>query len=353
MANFSGPRTNYGKRGSTTGPMGPLGPQGPGGTGPMGPVGQQGPSPYDGVGPMGPLGPQSPNGLFSPPQGKPAAPGASKAQLQAAYDAFHQGGASGATAGVARPDYDAMFRASLDRQRAGIDASLRSVMGDIDTRRAQASQVVGMLPGEVNKVYDQGQGAVNAQAAAATKSLQQAGASAPTAGQQAGVDAIRMAMEQSRAGGLADQPYLTIGTNDLFNRQAGAANAAAQGARNDLDLRLADYYGQNAQQDRQFDMDKRMARFQANLSGDAGAAKRDEELRQAILARAATPAGTARWWQANALVDPTGAEKMSQNFNMDPKTLKTWQKDPEAWQAAKDRLTPSLVSFLRFQYGLK
>lgn len=245
----------------------------------------------------------------------------------------------------ARPNYESMFQQSLDRQRASIDATLRQVMGDIDQRRAQGQQIVGMQPGEVNAIYDKGQTAVGQHADSATKSLQQAGATTPTAGQQAGVEAIRGAMEASRAGALADAPYLAIGANDLFNRQAGAAQMAAQSATMDLEAQRGGYYADRA------------IRQEQQAEGESAQAERarlaqEEEARQAYMARAATPAGTPRWWQANALVDPVGATNQA-NANIDPDTIRMWRQDPRAWQSAKDMLGPAMVSFLRFQYGLR
>lgn len=304
-------------------------------------------------GSAGPAGPQGPNGLYTPPTaGAQPGPGSGKPgpnamQLQAAYDAFHP---QAPAAAPAAPDYSAMFQESLNRQRGQIDATLRQVLGDVDVRRAQAAQVVAMQPGEVNKNYDQGQKAVGAQADAATKSLAQAGATAPTAGQQAGVDTIRAAMEASRANALGDQPYLTMGTNDLFNRQAGAAHAAAQGAYNDIESQRTGFYAQQA--------GAQLARQAEKEDGESATAERfrlqqAEEQRGLLQARSATRAGTPRWWEANAMADPEGAQKMSENFNIDPSKVQTWKKDPKAWAAVKANLTPALVSFLRFQYGLK
>lgn len=311
------------------GSMGPLGMQVPG----MG-----NPSTYSTPLPPGSMGPLGPQG--------PVKPGPSAAQLQQAWNAFHPQAAPAApqTGAQTAQSYEQMFQQSLNNQRASIDATLKQVMGDIDTRRAQGQQVLGLMPGEVNTIYNQGGAQVNANVAGAQKSLAQAGAATPTGAQEAGVQAIRAAMEMSRSQALGDQPYLQIGMADLFNRQAGAAQMAAQQARNDIEAQRASYFANQAASGQQAN-NNLMQRFLLQQQADQQAA---------LVNRASFPAGSARWWEANAAVNPEGTTRFAQNFNLNPDTLAEWRKKgSKSWQQAQQILDPSLIAFLRFQYGLK
>lgn len=257
--------------------------------------------------------------------------------------------------------YDAQFRAAMNAQRAQIDAQLRSAMTDINARRQQGAQIVAMQPSEVNAIYAASNPAIDKSVAAAKTDLKTAGASAPTAAQNAGLDAIKAGIEAAHASALADKPYLEIGANDLFNRQAGTAGALAQDARNNIAGQEAQYAAQRsvaetsnksnladqiALQNNQFQNQLKMAMLQSG-------SKQQQAQSEAQTLMASQPVGTAKWWQAYSAYNPEGASRLQSGFDPHKGSVDRWKKDPNLWNSAKAYLSPTMRAFLAAQYGLK
>lgn len=290
-----------------------------------------------------------------------ATPAPDKASLDRAYAAYHQGaGGAGndvqndpaATANARATLYDTMFRNSIAQQRQSIDAHLRSAMTDISGRRAAGQQIVSLMPGEINKLYDSANPAIDKSVNAAKTDMAAAGASAPGAAQNAGVDAIKAAIEGERANSLANQPYMNIGNNEMFNRQAGQANAIAQDQQGQLDNQMAQYYGQqataNQSQDNQLAQQEQLALFNANLKSQMA---QGEQQQAAQAAQASLPQGTKKWYAMYAQGNPQAASNL-QNANIDPKNVQMWKDHPDIWKQSKQLMDPVLVGFLRTNYGL-
>lgn len=279
-------------------------------------------------------------------------PGPDKASLLRAYAAFHPAPPPPSEAEARATLYDTMFRNSIEQQRQSIDAHLRSAMTDINGRRAAGQQIVGLMPGEINKLYDSANPAIDKSVNAAKTDMAAAGASAPGAAQNAGVDAIKGAIEGERANSLANQPYMNLGNNEMFNRQAGQANAIAQDQQGQLDNQMAQYYGQqataNQSQDNQLAQQEQLAMFNANLKTQMA---QGEQQQAAQAAQASLPQGTKKWYAMYAQGNPQAASNL-QNANIDPKNVQMWKDHPDIWKQSKQLMDPVLVGFLRTNYGL-
>lgn len=212
--------------------------------GALGPVGPQGPRrpqlrPNAGqTGPVGPLGPQGP-GIWN----------SLRRQTQQYAKPKPAGGLlANAGEGPGGGSYADAFNASLARSRSGIEQQFQSALQDISQREGLANQAVGLLPGQVQGVYDRGDANLT-QAQGALDSAQQAAnltSYAPASAQMAPILAAR---GQDLAARQADVPLLQLGTQQAFSQQRGSLNQARLGAMGDLDSEERSFTAQRAGQE--------------------------------------------------------------------------------------------------------
>lgn len=232
----------------------------------------------------------------------PYAGGGQQLSLASAYQA--PGGGS----------YDDQFKQSLLKSRAAIDQQFQSALSDISQREGSANQALGLLPGQVQGVYDRG----NANLAQAQGTLDTAQKAtglqsfAPAAAQMAPISA---AIGQDLAARQADVPLLKLGSAQVFTQQRGALGQARLGAQDQLDSEERGYAADRAKsqdeqafqlmmQERQQDSDlagrnwlaeQDFARQKQAASEEAAAALREEGRSLNTFGAADTSAERGQW----------------------------------------------------------
>lgn len=136
-------------------------------------------------------------------------------------------------------DYAAQYEQSLAASRANVDHQIASALADISAKEAGARQAVGLLPGQVDQVYNAGNASLG-QTAASLDAAQKASGLQSYMGAGAQLAPIHSAIAADLAARHADVPLLNIGL-----AQAAAAEHAQL-----AQARLAAYAGvdQNQQQ---------------------------------------------------------------------------------------------------------
>lgn len=165
------------------------------------------------------------------------------------------GGGNNRAAAVAAPaglgDYASQYEQSLAASRQQIEHQIGAALADINAKEARSSQAVGLLPGQLNTVYDQG----NASLAAGTHALdaaQHASGLQSYMGAGAQMAPLAAAVAGDRSSRMADVPLLNIGLAQQAASEHSALQQQRLAAYADLDNQNRQYLMSQAQQQAQF-----------------------------------------------------------------------------------------------------
>lgn len=149
-------------------------------------------------------------------------------------------GAPGAAAAPKLTDYAAQYEAALGSQRATIAHQIASALADMNQQEAGARQAVGLLPGQLNQVYDTGNASM-AQSAGALDAAQKASGLTSYMGAGAQMAPVQGAITADRAARQADVPLLNIGLAQAAAAQHAALQQASLGAYGQVDQQQAQF----------------------------------------------------------------------------------------------------------------
>lgn len=164
----------------------------------------------------------------------PAAPGSLTSMVPTGA------GAPSTASGPKLTDYAAQYEQSLAAQRATIAHQIASALADINQQEAGAHQAVGLLPGQLNTIYDTGNASM-AQSAGALDAAQKASGLTSYMGAGAQMAPIQGAIGADRAARQADVPLLNIGLAQAAAAQHAALQQASLGAYSQVDQQQAQF----------------------------------------------------------------------------------------------------------------
>jgi hypothetical protein len=137
-------------------------------------------------------------------------------------------------------DYAAQYEASLAAQRATIAHQIASALADINQQEAGGRQAVGLLPGQLNTIYNTGNASM-AQSAGTLDAAQKASGLQSYMGAGAQMAPVAGAIAADRAARQADVPLLQIGLAQAAAAQHAALQQASLGAYGQVDQQQAQF----------------------------------------------------------------------------------------------------------------
>lgn len=129
------------------------------------------------------------------------------------------------TTGGGMSDYEQQYRDAMSQTGAGIERQFRMAMEDIAQRERAAGEALGLLPGQVNELYDQGNAGL-ANAISSLDSAQAASGLNSFMGAEPMMAPLQTAMGMDRTARLADVPLLQLAQQTEFARQRGGLGNA-------------------------------------------------------------------------------------------------------------------------------
>lgn len=189
-------------------------------------------------GPAGPQGPtpaiidNGPGSALGDAQRNAASDGLRKQSLADLAAGMSYGAAQQPTAAPA-VDYGAEYRNAMAQSQAGLTQQFNMAMGDIAQREGLANKAVGMVPGQLNTIYNTGD-ANMAQNAHTLDAAAKAGGVRSYIGAGAQMAPVKGAITANKASDLSSVPLIALAVQNQMAQERGALNQAHQGALADL-----------------------------------------------------------------------------------------------------------------------